>query len=367
MRRPNPEGAASMRVLYQIPSTETVYAARFIYEGYKDAFEDLGHSFRPLTARDELRATLDEFRPDILISSLNFYNLRFLDLDVLREYRNRGLVLFNQIRPWKRQASQPGASALSENPELIKLIKSGLAGDVFFHYMEQDDPSMDGFAQGTGYPFHTVLLAANTRKFFPDQDPAFAADISFVGSYLPDKREFLRRHVLPLRGKYRVRLYGSDWTLRDRALGYVQKAGQFLNIEPLKHVRGLKLGLEDERKVYATSAISLNAHEEHQRQYGGDFNERTLKIIASGGFEICDWVKVLRRYFDETELVMAGGTDDWFDKIEHYMRHPEQRVPIIEAGRRKVLAQHTYHNRVDQLLGIHAGATAGRLLTKPAS
>lgn len=349
-----------MRVLYQIPSLETVYAARFIYEGYKDAFEDLGHDFRPLTGQDDLRRVLDEFQPDILISSLNFYNLRFLDLELLRRYRDRGMVLFNQVRPWQQQANQPGAAGLSESRDLVKLIRSGLAGDVFFHYMEQDDPSMEGFEKGTGYPFHTVLLAANTRKFFFDHDSRFAAQVSFVGSYLPDKREFLRRHVVPLTRRYDVRLYGSDWTLGDRLLGYVQKAGQLLNIGPLKQVRGLKLGLEDERKVYSSSTVSLNVHEEHQRRYGGDFNERTLKILASGGFEICDSVRILRKYFTPDELVIAEDTADWFEKIDHFVRNPEERLPYIEAGRAKVLAEHTYHNRVGQLLDMYAAGTGLR-------
>jgi spore maturation protein CgeB len=342
-----------VRVLYQIPSLETVYAARFIYEGYKDAFEDLGHEFRPLTAKDDLRAVLDEYRPNILISSLNFYNLRFLDLRLLRQHRDRGLVFFNQVRPWTRQATQAGAAGLCESEDLVKLIRDGVAGDVFFHYMEQDDPSMEGFRAGTGYPFHTILLAANRKKFFYDYDPRFSAEVSFVGSYLPDKRRFLRAHVMALREKYKVRLYGSDWTWTDRLAGYVQKAGQFLNIERLKHVRRLKLGLEDERKVYSSSLVSLNVHEEHQRRYGSDFNERTLKIIASGGFEICDRVKILRRYFNEAELVIAEDTADWFDKIEYFVRNPERRVPYVEAGRAKVLAEHTYHNRVFQMIGLY--------------
>jgi len=336
-----------MKVLYQIPSLETVYAARFIYEGYKDAFEDLGHAFRPLTSNDDLETVLSEFRPDILISSLNFYNLRFLDLKLLRKYRDRGLVFFNQIRPWEQQADQPGAGALCYKKDLVELIRSGLAGDVFFHYMEQDDPSMEGFHKGTGYPFHTVLLAANKKKFRYDFDGRFAAEVSFVGSFLPDKREFLRRHVIPLQRKYDVKLYGSDWTWTDRALGYVQKAGQFFNIESLKHVRGLKLGLEDERKVYSSSLVSLNAHEEHQRRYGGDFNERTLKIMASGGFEISDNVRILRKYFGEQQLVIAESTADWFEKIDQFVRNPDSRIPYIEAGRDKVLSEHTYHNRVE--------------------
>ena len=111
-----------MRILYQINSLETVYAARFIYEGYKDAFLELGYEFRPYTASDNLEVILDEYNPDIFITSLNEYNLMYLNLDLLRKYRNRGLVMFTQISPWKRQNNQFGGGGLGEKKDLIDLI-----------------------------------------------------------------------------------------------------------------------------------------------------------------------------------------------------------------------------------------------------
>ena len=342
-----------MKVLYQINSLESVYAARFIYEGYKDAFLELGHEFRPFTSNDNLEKVLPEYTPDIFITSLVDFYLKFLDLDLLKKYREKGLVMFTQIRPWLKQNDVPWASNLKEEKNLVDLIKKGLAGDVFFHWLEQDDPSMEGFTKETGYPYHTVILAANTKKYYYDPDDKYKADISFVGSFLPTKRKFLNEHVRPLMNEYKVQIYGSDWTLPNRMLGYIQKAGQYFNIEPLKHVRKFRLPLDDERKVYSSSTISLNVHEDHQRLYGSDFNERTLKIIASGGFEICDKVAVIRRYFKDNELVLADNTQDWFDKIAYYIKYPEKRLSIIEAGKNKILREHTYKNRVEQLLSIY--------------
>ena len=131
-----------MKVLYQINSLESVYAARFIYEGYKDAFLELGHEFRPFTSNDNLEKVLPEYTPDIFITSLVDFYLKFLDLDLLKKYREKGLVMFTQIRPWLKQNDVPWASNLKEEKNLVDLIKKGLAGDVFFHWLEQDDPSM---------------------------------------------------------------------------------------------------------------------------------------------------------------------------------------------------------------------------------
>lgn len=349
-----------MKILYQIPSLETVYAARFIYEGYKDAFLDKGHEFKPYTANDNLGQILKEYNPDIFISSLNNYYFKFLDLKLLKKYRNKGLVFFNQLQSWKKHNSEYSAGGLQLQTNLLKLVNKGIAGDIFFHWLERDHELMDGFTKATGYDFHTILLAANKKLFFNDYDAKYYADISYVGSYLKNKAVFMKKHLFPLMDKYNVRLYGSDWTFYNKVCGYVQKIGQYFNIEALKHLRKIVLPIECERKVYSSSLISLNIHLDWQRKNGNDFNERTFKIIASGGFEICDNVPGLRKYFNENELVIAKNTSDWFEKISFFIKHPEKRIPIIEAGQRKVLSSHTYHSRVYQIIKIYNNFKLGK-------
>lgn len=350
-----------LKILYQIPSLETVYAARFIYEGYKSAFTGLGFEFRPLTSNDDSKEVLKKYKPDILISSLTHYHHKFLDLETVKKHRKRGLVFFTQIYTWKKVNNQYGGGDLKSDRKLVSLMKSGEAGDIFFSWIEQGDPLMDGLTKETGYTYQTILMAANKNVYYYDYSEKYKADISYVGSNLPDKKEFFQKHLFPLFKKYRVRVYGNDWTLADRTKGYIQKIGQYFNIDLLKHIRKLALNEEDGRKVYSSSTISLNIHEEHQRKLGCDFNERTFKIIASGGFEICDNVKALRKHFTERELVIGENTRDWFDKIEYYIKNPEKRLPIIKAGKGKVLAKHTYHNRAQQFIDLYEKFNRGEL------
>lgn len=351
-----------IKVLYQIPSLETVYAAKSIYEGYKDAFTDLGFEFKPLTSNDDSKEILKKYNPDILISSLTHYHHKYLNLEAVKKYRKNGLVFFTQVYTWKKVNDQyGGGGGLQSDQKLVPLIKQGLAGDVFFSWIEQGDPLMDGFTKTTGYTYKTILMAANKKVYFYDYDKKYKADISFVGNNLPDKKEFFQKHLTPLFKKYNVKVYGNDWNLVDKLGGYVQKVGQYFNIEPLKHIRKVSLDEESGRRVYSSSIISLNIHEEHQRRLGCDFNERTFKIIASGGFEVCDNVKVLRKYFTEKELVIGENTQDWFDKIEYYIRNPEKRLSIIRAGKKKVLAKHTYHNRAQQFIDLYESFIRGKL------
>ena len=113
----------------------------------------------------------------------------------------------------------------------------------------------------------------------------------------------------------------------------------------------------DELTIYRSSAVSVNVHETYQRLAGGDCNERTFKIPLAGGFEVSDDVACIRRYFEaDAEIVLASSPADWRERVVHYLRHADERQPIIEAGRRRVLRDHTYHNRATQLVHLAAGS-----------
>jgi spore maturation protein CgeB len=288
---------------------------------------------------------------------LNACYLKFVDLKLLKQYRDRGLVVYCQIGAWNEtegNSTDVLSAALKNRREHVSLIKNGLAGDIFWHWFEQDEPLMDGFTQTTGRTFATIHFAADKTLYYREPDERFDCDVCYVGSYLPMKRPFLKKHVLPLREKYDLRIYGSDWTFGNRILGNVQKVGQYFNINPLKKVRSLKLTLADERKLYSSARISLNVHEEQVKIRNCEINERTFKILACGGFQVCDNVPLLRKFFGTDELVIAKNIADWFEKIDYFVRNPEKRGLYIEAAHRKVLADHTYHNRVAQLLQPHA-------------
>jgi hypothetical protein len=347
-----------VKVLYHIPSLDSIYAHRTIYHGFRNAFLDLGHAFRPFTLDDRLDVVLQDYRPDLFITSSHSFYRRQLDYLLLRRFRNEGLCVLVKIDFWDSPLSAlriNEAKSLKDEPKVVEMIANGDLGDAFFHVVEQDDPRMSGFVETTGRPFHTVPLAADRLALKPAFDARFAADVSFVGTLLPEKRAFFKEHVFPLGAQHTLRIYGQDWSPLDRGLAWVQRAGQYFNIKPLARLRKPRLQLEDEARIYASSKVSINVHEQHQRRFGGDCNERTFKIPFCGGFEVVDDVACLDRYFERgTELVVAASPGEWVNMVEHYLRHPEARTPIIEAGRRRVAREHTYHNRVAQLLSIAA-------------
>ena len=76
---------------------------------------------------------------------------------------------------------------------------------------------------------------------------------------------------------------------------------------------------------------------------------------ACGGFQLSANVVGLERFFaPDREIVIAGSVDDWFRHVDYYMTHEAERKGIQDAGTARALADHTYHNRVAQVLQIYA-------------
>jgi len=348
-----------MKILYHFPHYKTtIYAYRTVVNGFKNAFEDMGHDFKIYSADDKLEKLLDEFKPDIFMTQTHPFYQKYLDLNLIKKHRNKGMKVFTKIDFWKNPMSRKRineAKGLSEDKNTIDLIKEGLMGDYFYHVVEQGDPMMDGFKKTTGYKFYTIPLAADKIVLEKSKfDKKFVSDISFIGTNLPGKRKYFEDNIFSLKEKYDLRLYGQDWTTVDKMLGWIQKGGQYFNLPVVRSIQKPKLSLGEEGDIYASSKISINVHEDYQRRFGEDCNERTFKIPMAGGFEITDDISCIRKYFKEgEEIVIARNKRDWYDKINFYIVNSEKRKIIIDAGRKRVLRDHTYHNRVNQIIDIY--------------
>lgn len=345
-----------MKILYYFPNVNTLSAGRTIANGYKNAFLNMNHNFKFLSNDDDQKKIFLEYKPNIFFTSLSPFSLKYLDLSLLKKAKRGGTKIFVNVPFWNSPFSKfriNEAFSLKNNKTYINLIKLGNYGDIYYNTCEQGDARMDGFKKVTGQTCKTILLAADKMVIYPEKNKKFVADISYIGTNLPQKQIFFKKVIFPLKNKYNIKIYGQDWTIVDRYLGYFQKLGQYFNFPYIKNIRKPKLLLSDERKIYTSSKISINVHEGYQKKFG-DLNERTFKIPLAGGFEIVDDVLSLNKYFKiGKEIVVAKNRDDWIEKIDYYIKNPEKKISIIKAGKNKILKEHTYHNRVHQLLDLY--------------
>jgi spore maturation protein CgeB len=344
-----------MNVGYHYPTLDTIYAQRTIHNGFKRAFEDLGHSFYTFSPPVRLAEFLERAQPDLFITASHFFYRKQLDYQLLKRHRDRGMVMITKVDFWNSPlvGRVNEAPSMKDDRQALQLMRDGLLGDHFFHVVEQDDSRMEGFETATGYPCATVPLAADKTMLPVVPADEFRSDVAYVGTWLPGKQRFFEENLFPLRADLDLRIYGQDWTRRERALGLAQKVGQYFNVPVLRSLQRPKLSFAQELSIYCSAAVSVNIHESYQRELGGDCNERTFKIPLAGGFEITDDVACIRKYFAPgVEIIIADSPADWREKVAHYVCHPNEREAVVEAGRARVLRDHTYHNRVAQVLEL---------------
>jgi len=344
-------------IAYHMPYPSTIYAVRYVYLGFKNAFSDMGYKFVTFTPDQNLKKFLEIHQPDLFITSSHFFYRKSLDYELLKEYRSKhGMILLAKIDFWNSPLNKSRvneAPSMKDDTKAKKLIKQGLLGDYYFSTTAQNDERMAGFSDFAGQTYLTIPLAADKIALKPAYNVRFAADISFIGTNLPQKRQFFKEWLFPLRREYDLRLYGQDWSKKDRTLGLITKAGQYFNLPVIKSLQKPPLQPKDEAEIYASSEILVNIHEDYQRTFGGDCNERTFKIPFCGGFEICDDVAVVKECFvEDREIIIAHSKEDWFQKIDYYYKNPKKAKSIALAGQKRALKDHTYHNRAKQMLSL---------------
>jgi spore maturation protein CgeB len=158
-----------------------------------------------------------------------------------------------------------------------------------------------------------------------------ASDLVYVGYGYPNRIALIEG----LRA-FDVRLWGIGWdaspALRDR-----------FRPEP---VHGLK-----KTKIYGAASISLNLQSEHYQAEGVTF--RPFEVAASGGFCLTEARPDLGRYFvPGHEMVTFDDPDDLKRKIAYYLAHEDERREIAARARARALREHTYDDRVRQVLDV---------------
>jgi spore maturation protein CgeB len=188
--------------------------------------------------------------------------------------------------------------------------------------------------------------------------------IVMVGSHYPE-RQILLRHLRGLP----VDIWGPGW----------ERAAADPHVAPM--IRGGALRPGAWRDLYAGAAAVLNIH------YGafgppfvsGDMaNTRVFEIPACGALQIVDRQRdILRLFREEEEFLGFGSGEELRVRVEQVLADPAAFRGIASAGRRTVLSEHTYVDRVRVLLGETAfapdlvdagiGGTAARLAAGAAS
>jgi hypothetical protein len=114
--------------------------------------------------------------------------------------------------------------------------------------------------------------------------------------------------------------------------------------------RGPAWGL-DMYRALGLSRITLNRHIDVAEGYAN--NMRLYEATGMGAMLITDAKANLQELFDVgKEVVTYDSAEDAAEKISYYSAHPAERDAIAHAGQARTLREHTYEQRMRELVQI---------------
>lgn len=167
------------------------------------------------------------------------------------------------------------------------------------------------------------------------------SDLSFVGAGYFNRQVFFKGLT-----DYPFKIWGSDWPLISPLSPWIQR-------------RGARIDTETSVRIFNASTVNLNLHSSTTCDGvvpDGDFvNPRTFEIAACNAFQLVDRRRLLPELLADDEVETFSGLAEARDKIDHYLKDHEARRQVTERGRRRVLAEHTYERRMEELVATMVG------------
>ncbi len=101
---------------------------------------------------------------------------------------------------------------------------------------------------------------------------------------------------------------------------------------------------------YPLSTINFNST---SMQMKNAINQRIFDVPACGAFVLTDWRSQMDGLLESgKEIISYKDKEEIPDLIKFYLKNDTARNKIIEAGRKRVVAEHTWENRLSKMIEI---------------
>ena len=269
-------------------------------------------------------ARCEEFKPDIVIA-LAQAPLAPESIDKIRQFGVKTAYWFVEdfrfMEYWKK-----------------------IAGHFDHFFTIQKDDFFNELQQSGINNYHYLPMAAFPNVHKPvemteEETKYYGSDISFAGAGYYNRRHFLSGLI-----DYDLKIWGTDWDMRSKLANYIQRSGSRVDTDEIV-------------RIYNSSRININLHSSSYHKginpFGDFVNPRTFEIMSCGGFQLVDRRSGLDELFEEgEEVVIFDDLNDLRQKIDHYLKNPEEANRIAENGRGRVIRDHTYEKRMEEMLEI---------------
>jgi spore maturation protein CgeB len=198
-------------------------------------------------------------------------------------------------------------------------------------------PVVDAYLGAGANECVPIYNALDPHTHFPvNPEPRFEGDLGFLGNRMPDREsrveEFFLKPAAKLPDK-KFLLGGNGW--QDKPMPK--------NVNYLGHVY-----TREHNAFNCTPRAVLNVNRGSMARYGFSPPTRVFEAAGAGACLITDKWEGIELFLEPGREVFVAENGE--EVIEHLLRlTPERAKQIGQAAYRRVLGQHTYTHRADQL------------------
>ncbi|MDH4078505.1 MAG: glycosyltransferase [Nitrospira sp.] len=232
-----------------------------------------------------------------------------------------------------------------------------LAAGYEYWFVIQQTECIDALKRAGATEVHYLPMAADPVVHRPitltaDEQQEYGADVSFVGAGYANRRRLLPQW---LSKEWSFKLWGNEWDGAADLSSVLQR-------------NGARIDTDTCMKVFNATAINLNLHSSSGMGLDAhpDFvNPRTFELAACGAFQLVDERTLLSDLFSSEEMVCFRSPDEVPSLIQTWLKDSAGRRAYAEAAQRRVLREHTYRHRMQDLLaavGLHQPDRIGSIL-----
>lgn len=207
----------------------------------------------------------------------------------------------------------------------------------FEHIFSVDEEWLPLFGQELQERISFLPLASNPLKHFPldnkSNDIRLISEIAFVGVY-----HEARAKILACIREYDVKIYGYGW-----------EAG-FEKFPWLKEKYHGPLSNEDANKVFNSTKIAIGGLLT-PIAYGNTVTQRVFDVALAKNFQLSSYTPAVSKFFGDTVIMFRDG-EDLKRLVDYYLKHPEERISLAGKAHAIALANHTYVNRVNEIVSV---------------
>ncbi|GGE41677.1 hypothetical protein GCM10011391_20540 [Pullulanibacillus camelliae] len=310
----------------------------FFSETLTRTFHDMGipcetPQFSPEQGTSEqLMQALEAFKPDIILTSgwTSWHKRKYLD--VVKRYcqEQEAFHVFWSL----------------EDPVHTELWSKYMIEQATPDYVVTHEYGFEAFYHQLGIPAGYLPLACYpTLHHSRPLEANYQADIALVGNYSPILPELcpfryagLKRLVDPLlkQQEYSFHIYGAGW--RD----YIKNISSLSS----KLVVHGTIPYQEIPSVYSSSKLTIGIQNSPQL-----LTRRTFEAMGSGTCLLTlNTPAVSRHFISDQHLVTIDEDESVLDKVGKYLRDSAARERIKAQGQRFVHQQHTYQERLLDLI-----------------